>query len=217
MSLTCLFFKIHIWRNAFVKGKFLWSTNFLTCSEFFVLSMLTVSFSELSIHNNCLKGLVRQILGSPSAGLGWSHLLMSSQIMLMLQIWGPHFELHWADTMNIHWMDCCWSSNTLATNVKSGLIGKDPDWERLGWQRMRLLDSILDSVDLNLSKIQEILEDRGAWLACYSPQGRKESELNNWKTTTMSWYRVTAILGLVLLKALAFTIWRKYNINIITL
>ena len=176
--------------------------------------MLTVSFSDLSMHN-CLKGLVRQILGSPSAGLGWGHLLLSSQIMLMLQIWGPHFELHWADTMNIHWMDCCWRSNTLATKAKSGLIGKDPDWERLGWQRMRWLGSIsgLDSVDLNLNKIQELLGDRGAWLVCYSPQGRKESELNDWKQ--QQWAdRVTVTLGLVILKALAFPIWRKYNINI---
>ena len=32
-------------------------------------------------------------------------------------------------------------------------------------QRMRWLDSITDSVDINLSKFQEIVEDRGAWRA----------------------------------------------------
>ena len=36
---------------------------------------------------------------------------------------------------------------------------------RRGQQRMRGLDSITDSVDMNLSKLQEIVEDRGAWPA----------------------------------------------------
>ena len=35
---------------------------------------------------------------------------------------------------------------------------------RRGWQRMRWLDSIIDSVDMNLSKLQEVVRDRGAWL-----------------------------------------------------
>ena len=33
---------------------------------------------------------------------------------------------------------------------------------RRGWQRMRWLDSITDSMDMNLSKLQEMVEDRGA-------------------------------------------------------
>ena len=45
------------------------------------------------------------------------------------------------------------------------MLGKIEGKRRRGWQRMRWLDSITDSVDLNLSKYQEIVEDRGAWCA----------------------------------------------------
>ena len=54
-------------------------------------------------------------------------------------------------------------------NAKNRLTGKDPDLgeiegkRRRGWQRMRWLDSITTSTDMNLSKLQEIVKDRGAW------------------------------------------------------
>ena len=37
--------------------------------------------------------------------------------------------------------------------------------KRRGWHRMRELDSIIDSVDMSLSKLWEMVEDRGAWHA----------------------------------------------------
>ena len=49
-------------------------------------------------------------------------------------------------------------------DTKSHLIGKDPDAgkgkRRRGWQRMRWLDSITDSVNINLSKLWEAVKDR---------------------------------------------------------
>ena len=44
------------------------------------------------------------------------------------------------------------------------MLGKIED-RRRGQQRMRWLDSVIDSMDMNLSKLLEIVEDRGAWLA----------------------------------------------------
>ena len=45
------------------------------------------------------------------------------------------------------------------------MLGKIEGQRRRVQQKMRWLDSITDSVDMNLSKLQEILEDRGAWRA----------------------------------------------------
>ena len=45
---------------------------------------------------------------------------------------------------------------------KTLMLGKIEGKGRRGWQRMRWLDSITDSIDMNLRKLWEIVEDRGA-------------------------------------------------------
>ena len=48
---------------------------------------------------------------------------------------------------------------------KTLILGKTEGKRRRERQRMRWLDSITNSTDMNLSKLQKVVEDRGAWHA----------------------------------------------------
>ena len=58
------------------------------------------------------------------------------------------------------------------------MLGKI-EGKRSGWQRMRWLDSITDSADMNLSKLWEIVEDRGAWYTAVHRVAKIQTQLSD--------------------------------------
>ena len=62
---------------------------------------------------------------------------------------------------------------------KTLMLGKIEGKRRRGWQRMRWLDSITDTMYMSLPKLQEIVEDRGAWCAAVHGITKSRTQLGD--------------------------------------
>ena len=96
---------------------------------------------------------------------------------------------------------------------KTLMLGGIGGWRRRGRQRIRWLDGITDSMDMSLSKLQELVTDREAWRAAIYGVAKSQTQLSDWTELNWTVFKLPSFVGCKLSFKLPLlkTIFQKYK------
>ena len=148
----------------------------------------TISSSVIP-YSSCLQSL-------PASGSGWRRLLRvpwtarrSNQSILKEISPGYSLEGLKLKLKPQNFGHLMWRTDSFE---KTLMLGKIEGGRRKGWQRTRLLDGITDLINMNLSKLWEIVRDREAWCSVVA---KSWIWLNDWTTKASHTWRPWKIRG----------------------